>query len=165
MWGIPYDDLAGWRGPYPPEVFTSQFEKMVQGWEAGLAELSQAVEKAPSDRRADAEADLRFAQAASLHFAGVANQSAFVHARDTLASGNDKLTSEEMTKLRQEMEHRVKAELALAKQLYALAQEDSHLGFEPSCQYFYLPLDLMEKVVNCRWLLDHAPINNARDAH
>src|SRR5690606_28314279 len=23
MWGIPYDDLAGWRGPYPPEVFTS----------------------------------------------------------------------------------------------------------------------------------------------
>ena len=21
MWGLPYDDLDGWRGPYPPEVF------------------------------------------------------------------------------------------------------------------------------------------------
>ena len=31
MWGIPYDDLNGWRGPYPPEVFAGQFEKMAQG--------------------------------------------------------------------------------------------------------------------------------------
>ena len=163
MWGIPYDDLAGWRGPYPPEVFTSQFEQVVQGWEAGLAELSQAVEKAPSDRRADAEADLRFAQAATLHFAGVANQSAFVHARDTLASGADKLTAEEVTKLRQEMQRRVKAELSLSKRLYALAQVDSHLGFEPSCQYFYLPLDLVEKVVNCHWLLEQPTIGSSHD--
>jgi hypothetical protein len=41
----------------------------------------------------------------------------------------------------------------LARQLYALVREDSRIGFEPSCQYFYLPLDLVEKVVNCRWLL------------
>ena len=35
MWGIPYDDLDGWRGPYPPEVFAAQFEKMAEGWRAG----------------------------------------------------------------------------------------------------------------------------------
>ncbi len=28
MWGIPYDDLDRWRGPYPAEVFAAQFEKM-----------------------------------------------------------------------------------------------------------------------------------------
>jgi len=45
------------------------------------------------------------------------------------------------------------AESDLARQLFTLVQEDSRIGFEPSCQYFYLPLDLVEKVVNCRWLL------------
>src|SRR5688572_17936607 len=40
MIGFPYDDLAQWRGPYPPEVFAAQFEKVAKGWEAGVAELS-----------------------------------------------------------------------------------------------------------------------------
>jgi hypothetical protein len=44
------------------------------------------------------------------------------------------------------------AEIDLARQLYSLTRADSRIGFEPSCQYFYLPLDLVEKVVNCRWL-------------
>ncbi len=35
MWGIPYDDLEGWRGPYPPEVFAAQFEQDCRGLEAG----------------------------------------------------------------------------------------------------------------------------------
>ena len=48
---------------------------------------------------------------------------------------------------------RVDSEIALARQLLTLTREDSRIGFEPSCQYFYLPLDLVEKVVNCRWLL------------
>ena len=39
------------------------------------------------------------------------------------------------------------------RQLYALTRADSRIGFEPSCQYFYLPLDLVEKAINCRWLL------------
>ena len=59
MWGIPYDDLDGWRGPYPPEVFAAQFEKMAEGWRPGIAELQVAVEKTPPDRRNEAQADLR----------------------------------------------------------------------------------------------------------
>ncbi|NLF72423.1 MAG: hypothetical protein GX575_25595 [Candidatus Anammoximicrobium sp.] len=45
--------------------------------------------------------------------------------------------------------------MALARQLFPLTQEDSRIGFESSCQYFYSPLDVVEKVVNCRWLLAH----------
>lgn len=52
------------------------------------------------------------------------------------------------------MRQAVESELVLAKELYELVKEDSRIGFEPSCQYFYLPLDLVEKVVNCRWLLE-----------
>ena len=43
----------------------------------------------------------------------------------------------------------------LTKELYGLVKEDSRIGFEPSCQYFHLPLDLVEKVVNCRWILEN----------
>ncbi len=153
MWGLPYDDLDGWRGPYPPEVFITQFEKVAAGWRAGIAELGLAVEKAPARRRAEVAADLRFARAAAIHFQAVANQSAFVLARDALARSGEVLSAAERQRLRQEIKRRLESEISLARELFTLVQQDAHIGFEPSCQYFYLPLDLVEKVVNCRWLL------------
>ena len=155
MWGLPYDDLNGWRGPYPPEVFIAQFEKVAAGWRAGIAELTLAVKGTPACRRAEVAADLRFARAAALHFQAVANQSAFVLARDTLAKSGESLPAAERQRLRQEIKQRLESEISLARELFTLVQQDAHIGFEPSCQYFYLPLDLVEKVVNCRWLLAH----------
>ncbi|MCC6820973.1 MAG: hypothetical protein V9H26_28575 [Verrucomicrobiota bacterium] len=159
MWGFPYDDLDGWRGPYPPEVFITQFEKVAQGWRAGIAELALAVQATPSDRRAEVAADLRFARAAAMHFEAVANQGAFVLARDALTKSGESMPVAERQRLRQEMKRRLESEIALARQLFTLVQQDAHIGFEPSCQYFYLPLDLVEKVLNCRWLLEHFELN------
>ena len=85
MWGIPYDDLGRWRGPYPAKVFAAQFEKMAQGWRPGLAELQAAVDKAQPDLRHEVRADLRFARAAAINFQSVANQANFILARDALA--------------------------------------------------------------------------------
>jgi len=154
MWGIPYDDLNGWRGPYPPEVFSAQFEKMAEGWQQGIAELQRAVEKTPPDRRNEAQTDLRFARAAGVHFQSVANQARFVLARDALANPSGTLSAEERRRLRVEIQRRLESEIVLARQLFTLVREDSRIGFEPSCHYFYLPLDLVEKVVNCRWVLE-----------
>jgi hypothetical protein len=152
MWGIPYDDVGGWRGPYPPEVFAKQFEKIAQGWVAGIAELRTAVDKSPSGQRAEVAADLRYARAAAIHFQSVANQTRFVMARDALAAGN--VSREAQLGLREMVKRLLESEIALARELYSLTLEDSRIGFEPSCQYFYLPLDLVEKVISCRWLLD-----------
>lgn len=163
MWGLPYDDLDGWRGPYPPAVFIGQFEKVAEGWQAGISELELAVQATPKRRRAEVAADLRFAQAAGIHFESVANQGAFVLARDTLAKSGASLSAEERQRLRREMKRRLESEIALARQLFTLVQQDAHIGFEPSCQYFYLPLDLVEKVVNCRWLLAHFGLNENHD--
>ena len=58
-------------------------------------------------------------------------------------------------RLHAEITRCLESEIVLARQLLALVREDSRIGFEPSCQYFYVPLDLVEKVVNCRWLLGH----------
>jgi hypothetical protein len=153
MWGIPYDDLNGWRGPYPPEIFATQFEKVAKGFAAGIAELQQAVEKTPKDRRQEAEVDLRYARAAAITFQSVANQASFILARDALAKSSNTQSPEERRRLRVEIKRCLESEIVLARQLFTLVQEDSRIGFEPSCQYFYLPLDLVEKVVNCRWLL------------
>ena len=45
---IPYDDLDNWRGPYPPDVFASQFEKLVDGWSKGIEHLERACSAAPA---------------------------------------------------------------------------------------------------------------------
>ena len=153
MWGFPYDDVDGWRGPYPPEIFAAQFEKVVRGWHDGIAELKAAAEKAPAEHRADAASDLRLARAAAIHFESVANQTRFVMARNALADTARPSSDAERAELRSEIRKAINSEMALAKELYALSCDDSRIGFEPSCQYFYLPLDLVEKVVNCRWLL------------
>lgn len=156
MWGIPYDDLNGWRGPYPPDVFADQFEKVADGWRPGIVEMQAAVENTPPELRDGAEADLRLARAAAIHFQSVANQARFILARDKLAESPGALNSEQREEVRAKIKHCLESEIRLARELYTLVREDSRIGFEPSCHYFYLPLDLVEKVINCRWLLAHA---------
>ncbi len=153
MWGMPYDHLDGWRGPYPADVFADQFAKVAQGWRPGIEALQRAANAAPEALRETAAADLRYARAAANHFQAVANQSRFIAARDALADPAAVRSPEQQVALRKQMREAVESEIALAQELYRLVKEDSRIGFEPSCQYFYLPLDLVEKVVNCRWLL------------
>lgn len=155
MTGIPYDDLTTWRGPYPPEVFIAQFEKIAEGWRSGLPLLEAAVKTAPPARREEAQAELRFAEAAHAHFLSVANQSRFVLDRDALADPKSELTDEQRATLRADIRRRLESEITLARRLFTLTRQDSRIGFEAANQYFYVPLDLAEKVVNCRWLLSH----------
>ena len=153
MWGIPYDDLDSWRGPYPPDTLAAQFDKVAEGFRHAAAELRLAVEKTSPSQRPAAEDDLRFAAAAGIHFQAVANQARFILARDRLAK--PELAPEERRRRLAELRRALESEIALARELFLLAQTDSRIGFEPSCHYFYLPFDLVEKVVNCRWLLNH----------
>lgn len=138
MVGFPYDDLNAWRGPYPPAIFASQFEKVAEGWKVGMDELAAAVRQAPADRMEDARAEYRFATAAELHFRSVANQVRFDMARSDVKKNAD------------ELRRIVKDEETAAVELYRLCREDSRIGFEASNQYYYLPQDLIEKVLNCR---------------
>jgi hypothetical protein len=137
MVGIPYDDLKGWRAVYPAEVFAAQLEKVAAGFEAAIATVRAAV-AAPAPALAE---ELRFAEAAAIHFASVANQSRAVTARDAGDHGA-------LCRL-------CAAEAALAIRLHALQSCDSRIGFEASNQYYYTPHDLVEKVINCRWVASH----------
>jgi hypothetical protein len=149
MVGFPYDDLNGWRGPYPAQVFADQFQKLADGWANGLSDLETAQKLVPPDRRSFSAADLRVAQAAHLHFASVANQARFIMTRDALLAAKNSAGAE---KYRQALVAILDREIDLAGRLYKLAAADSRLGFEASNHYFYVPLDLVEKVLNCEQL-------------
>ena len=154
MVGIPYDDLKAWRGSYSPEAFATQFEKVAEGWKSGIPYLKAAVEKAPPNRRDEVQAELRYAEAAYACFQSVANQVRFVVARDALADSSKTLSPEERRDLRCEIRRVLESEIALARRFFTLVREDSRIGFEAANQHVFLPLDLVEKVVNCRWLLE-----------
>ena len=142
MVGLPYDDVNGWRGPYPPEVLAGQYEKVAAGFRKGIAGLELAVGKAPPERAVEAKRELGVAQAAQIHFQSVANQVRFVLARDSAAGAQRTATMKKI--LRDERE--------LAVKLFELTRADSRMGFEASNQYYYLPQDLMEKVINCHYI-------------
>ena len=48
----------------------------------------------------------------------------------------------------------LKGEIELARRLYAIQTRDSRIGYEATNHYFYVPVDLAEKVLNCRDLLE-----------
>ena len=154
MVGIPYDDLKTWRGPYPADVFAGQFAKVAEGWKIGLADLQHAVEKAPKDCIAAARAELNFAEAAQLHFQSVASQTRFVIARDELLNKAKPLTADEKKARIEEISRIVDDEIQAARRLFTLTRQDSRIGYEASNHYYYMPLDLVEKVVNCRHVLE-----------
>ncbi|MCX6953150.1 MAG: hypothetical protein NTV51_13430 [Verrucomicrobia bacterium] len=139
MVGFPYDDLDGWRAIYPPEVFAVQLEKTAAGFEAAVARLRAAA----PDAGPALNDELTFAETAAIHFASAAQQARFVLAR---RSGD-----------RAAMLRLAETESRLAVRLHALQSRDSRLGFEASNQYYYVPLDLVEKVINCRWLATQVP--------
>ena len=51
--------------------------------------------------------------------------------------------------IRARMEQIARAEIELAKRLYAISRQDSTIGYEATNHYYYRPLDLAEKVLNC----------------
>ncbi len=153
MVGLPYDGLDAWRGNFPADVFIGQFSKMADGFDQAVALLRAAAK----DRTADEPntkallEETVVAEACAIHFRSVANQSAFVSARNALEKAK---TPEARGALLAKAEEALRSELALAKRLYALQTADSRIGYEASNHYFYVPVDLAAKVINVRYLLD-----------
>ena len=153
MVGFPYDDVEGWRGSYPAEVLAAQFAKIAAGWEDGLVDYRRASAKIDTPvEQANARDDLRVAEAAGLHFDSVANQIQFVLARNALLSG--KLNAADQNATARLIKEIAADETSNARRLFTLTREDPRIGFEASNHYYHLPLDLVEKVINCEYILN-----------
>jgi hypothetical protein len=154
MVGFCYDDLDTWRGSYPPEVFSAQMLKVADGFDRAAALLRRAREESPGEsqtHRRALEEEIRIGEAASIHFRSVAMQARFVQLRRELESAS---SEDARRAIAAALESVLNTEIALARRLLLLQQEDSRIGFEASNQYYYLSADLMEKILNARDLRD-----------
>ena len=145
---FPYDDLKSWLGPYPPETAQQQFEKLAQLWEGGLQHFRQALPLVPKERTLLARKDLGIAETCWLHYRSVANQIHFYSLRARLGTALPARSIQI-----NEMKQIARSEMELARRLYSIARQDSTIGYEASNHYYYRPLDLAEKVLNCEYLI------------
>lgn len=148
MVGFPYDDMDAWRNLYPPEIFVQQLEKVADGFDHTIAQWRAAANPTAADLAVRREIDV--ATACAIHFRSVANQTRFVQARNALAATT---VPEDRNACITTLRDAIQAERALALQLWAIQHRDPRIGFEATNQYFYVPMDLAEKVMECDWLL------------
>ena len=130
MVGIPYDDLDGWRCKYPGKTYAELIGKVADGFAEGCRLMEGVAEKK----------ELDMFRAEQMQFASCRDQALFVMARD----GGDV----------EGMRRYAQAELERAKAYWPIIRADSRIGFESSNQYYYVPRDLLEKVLSCRMVLD-----------
>ena len=48
-----------------------------------------------------------------------------------------------------------KEEIGLARRHYEIVRNDSRIGFESFMQYFFRPANILEKIANCQYILNH----------
>ena len=141
MVGFPYDDLSRWRSVYPEDVYRDQFAKVADAFESGSAEFARAMSQMDFSAKNIAVRDLGVIRAAELHFRSVVNQLDFLFARNRRADAVA-------------MRDAARRELAVAKEFLPIVRGDSRIGFEASNHYYYLPIDIVEKVLLCRQIIE-----------
>jgi hypothetical protein len=133
-------------------IFIRQFEKVANGFREGIGRIESLKKlKMKSSQRDALASELRVTEACEIHFRSVANQARFVRARRALSAAK---TSAEAVAPIDELENVLREEIKLARRLHAIQQVDARMGFEATNQYYYVPVDLVEKVLNCQDLLN-----------
>lgn len=150
MVGFPYDDVNNWKAVYPAPVLAGQLRKVEAAWADGLAQWEHVCARAETpEQKANADKDGRLARAARCHFLSAANQAEFYIARNGLLKPAQPADQRVLYKKMRELAH---SELAVAEEMFNLTREDSTIGYEASNHYYYGPLDMIEKMVNCAWI-------------
>src|SRR6185503_2611113 len=111
-----------------------------------LPAFRRAVPLVPDRHRERAVEDLAIAETCHIHFKSTANQVEFYILRD------GPRTAQSLARMREI----AKDEIELARRQYGFARRHSVIAYEASNNYYYRPADLLEKIVNCQYLLEHA---------
>ena len=130
MTGFAYDDLESWRAIYPVEVFETQFCKLCEGWEKGIALLPEGDESETAV----------MAHAAACIFRSCLHQIRFIRARDEGRYADAADIAEK--------------ELAVAEKMLALMNKNAALGYEAANHYYFSKGQLAEKILNCHYIME-----------
>ncbi|MEO5803267.1 MAG: hypothetical protein ABIR24_07030 [Verrucomicrobiota bacterium] len=133
------DDWTRWPPPYSPELMTKLLRHMCDRWDDGLKDLQEAVSKSGS-RHKMAERDLGVAWMVGYYWRAYANDMEFYKARDAGdIAGMKRIAAEE---------------LKATEQAFRLVRADSRFGWELELQYFYRPLDVLERLISLDAVLE-----------
>ncbi len=157
---FPYDDYEHWVGSYPVKVAEEQFQKMAAMWKKGLETFRAALAGVPRQKIVAAQIDFGIAETCYLHFQSVANQIRFYRLRQKWLSAG----REARRQLGHQMVQIAEDEIQLSVRQFHNARRDSAIGYEASNQYYYRPLDLVEKVLNCDYVRNQISAELARQA-
>ncbi len=138
---FPYDAYLSWKGAYPASVVQDLLAKLSRRWAEGLAVL----EKISVHSSLDARLELAIARTCYTHFASVANQIEFYLLRDEAPQ----TSASRSTAIRRRMIQLAQEERRLALLQYKVTCQESLIGYEASNHYYYTPIDLLEKLLNC----------------
>ena len=152
MVGIPYDQIDAWRGHYPPEIFAGQFEKMEKGFLKGSDILKKGAKLAPSAHQKEIFDQARYAETIGIVYGSTADQVNFIQLRARLL--DPKTPDTELEGIKKKMTELCRNEIKRAIQMFNLTREDSKIGFESTNHYWFVPIDLAEKIINCHWIID-----------
>ena len=126
-----YDDLEHWRAIYPVDVYEDQFRKLCDGWEKGLALLSDDD---------DGEVAV-MARATYCLFKSSLNQIRFVRARDEGRFGD-------CIKLAEDEE-------SIARLMLDQMNKNAAIGYEAANHYYFSRGQIAEKILNCRKTIEY----------
>ena len=126
----PYDHLEKWRTQYPVEIYQSLYHKICEKWEEGL----ELIRDMPGCEFKD------MAEYGYTLFAASRNQIDYILARD---GGADTSAI-------------VENELEQAVAALRIALRNSAVGYEAANHYYVSRTALMEKIVQCQYLLENS---------
>ena len=128
----PYDHLEKWRTQYPVEVYQSLYHQICRKWEEGL----KLIEDMPVCEFKD------MAMYGYTLFAASRNQIDYIIERDGRADAGTLKTI-------------VENELEQATVALKIALRNSAVGYEAANHYYVSRTALMEKIIQCRYLLEN----------
>lgn len=138
-----FDDYQTWIAPYPPEIYLSQYKKLLIEWEKGMQTLEKAQKTCKNHGVLRDINDLSAnAEGAYLHFYSDYLQTRF----SVLKSDVQKNKTELMQILNLSVQN--------CKRLIDLTHRDAKIGFEASNHYFYTDRNLIEKIISDKALIN-----------
>ncbi|PWU17671.1 MAG: hypothetical protein C5B50_10905 [Verrucomicrobia bacterium] len=128
------DDWQNWPHPYGPEKMSRLLNHLCDRWDDGLNDLREVCRITSGPRRALAEKDFGVAWMVGYTFRAYADALDFYKAREA----GDTRT----------MQRLAKKQIALTEEALRRVRADSRIGWEAELQYFYRPMDVLERLIS-----------------
>ena len=141
---FPYDAYKSWKGAYPAATVQELMAKLAKRWGQGVAVLEKI-----NARSKEAVLELAIARTCHTHFESTANQVEFYLLRDEAPGA----TAAREKEIRSRLLAIAARENELARLQYLVTRDQSLIGYEASNHYYYTPVDLLEKLLNCEQVI------------